>query len=233
LRRNLFIANLNTAGLKSVGFFGTLFINMKIILKDNVPHLGQKDDVKEAKPGFWRNFLLPRGLAVEATPQLIKQANKRKEEIERREKEQEEKLLELLGGLKDKVLEIGTGSGYNAALISKLCKFIYTTEYFEELAEFADKNIKKLGIKNIKIIHADGSKGYEKEAPYDKIIATAACPQIPKPWIEQLKEKGIIVAPVGPWHGQDMLKIKKVKGKLKQENLGQFMFVPLKGKYGF
>ncbi len=132
----------------------------------------------------------------------------------------------------DKVLEIGTGSGYNAALISKLAEFVYTTEFFEELADFAQENIEKAGIKNIEIIHTDGSMGYSKEAPYDKIIATAGCPSIPEPWIEQLKEGGIIVAPVGKWYGQRMLKIKKIKGKLKEENLGSFMFVPLRGKYG-
>ncbi|MCK4522331.1 MAG: protein-L-isoaspartate O-methyltransferase, partial [Nanoarchaeota archaeon] len=94
-------------------------------------------------------------------------------------------------------------------------------------------NIKKQKIKNIKIIHTDGSKGYSKEAPYDKIIATAACPYIPKPWIEQLKDNGIIVAPVGSLYGQKMIKAKKIKEKLEQEELGEFMFVPLKGKYGF
>ncbi len=133
----------------------------------------------------------------------------------------------------DKVLEVGAGSGYCAAIISKMAKFVYTTEIIPELAEFAANNIKKAGIKNIKVIHHDGSQGYEKQAPYDKIIVTAACPKIPPPLIEQLKEGGIIVAPVSYLLGQNMIKgIKKGK-ELKTESLGNFMFVLLKGKYGY
>lgn len=131
----------------------------------------------------------------------------------------------------DKVLEIGAGSGYNAALISKLSKKVITTEYFEELAKFAKQNISKLGILNVKVIKTDGSQGYKKEAKYDKIIATAACPLIPKEWIEQLNEGGIIIAPVGKPYGQQMIKVKKTKNRLMEENLGNFMFVPLRGKY--
>lgn len=142
--------------------------------------------------------------------------------------------LELKKG--DKVLEVGTGSGWCAALIAHITGpkgMIYTTEIVPELITFAQQNIKKLKIKNLKIIKTDGSKGYKPAAPYDAIIVTAACPQIPKPLIHQLKENGIIVAPIGPWFGQKMIKAKKVKGKLIKENLGYFMFVPLKGKYGY
>jgi protein-L-isoaspartate(D-aspartate) O-methyltransferase len=135
----------------------------------------------------------------------------------------------------DKVLEIGTGSGYNAALIATITKKgqVYTTEIVPELVDYANERIKKLKLKNIKVIKSDGSLGYKKEAPYDRIIATAACPSIPKHWIDQLKEGGIIVAPVGPWHSQKMIKLRKAKGKLVEENLGDFMFVPLKGEYGY
>ena len=134
---------------------------------------------------------------------------------------------------RDKVLEVGAGSGWCAAIMSKLCKEVITTEIVPELAEFASNNIKKLNIKNVKVINHDGSKGYEKEAPYDKIMITAACPRIPKPLVEQLKEGGIIVAPVGSLFGQSMIKGKKIKGILKTENLGSFIFVPLRGEHGY
>lgn len=133
----------------------------------------------------------------------------------------------------DKVLEIGTGSGYQAALIAKIARKVITTEIIPELIEQAKKNIKKANIKNIKVIHTDGSQGYEKERPYDKIIVTAATPNIPKPLIKQLKEKGIIVAPVGPLYSQTMVKGVKMHKDLSTESLGSFVFVPLKGKYGF
>jgi len=139
----------------------------------------------------------------------------------------------------DKVLEIGTGSGYNAVLIAKIVKkgFVYTTERIKELVDFAKANIKKADIKNAKIIYSDGSLGYETEAPFDKIISTAACPEIPKPWLEQLNNNGIIVAPVGDIYGQNVVKVKKeVKlGRISfsEQVLGDFMFVPMIGKHGF
>ncbi|MBI1936300.1 protein-L-isoaspartate O-methyltransferase [Candidatus Woesearchaeota archaeon] len=136
----------------------------------------------------------------------------------------------------DKILEVGTGSGYHAAIISCLIGNkgkLVSTEIIPELAKLAQKNIKKLKIKNIKIIEHDGSEGYENEAPYDKIVITAACPKIPNPLINQLKENGIIVAPVGDMNEQLMIKGTKKNGKLAEEKMGNFIFVPLKGKYGY
>ena len=133
----------------------------------------------------------------------------------------------------DKVLEVGAGSGWCAAIMSRLCKKVITTEIIPELVGFAKENIKKCNIKNVEIIDWDGSQGYEKESPYDKIMLTAACPSLPKKCIEQLKENGIIIAPVGSLFSQDMIKGRKIKGSLATENLGNFMFVPLKGKYGY
>jgi len=133
----------------------------------------------------------------------------------------------------DIVLEIGAGSGYNAALLSKLVKKVYTVEILEEIANYAKKNLKKINIRNVEVIVSDGSLGYEKAAPYDKIIITAACPKIPKQLIDQLKDNGILVAPVGNLSQQKMLKIIKKKGKLIKQDLGEFVFVPLHGKYGF
>ena len=141
--------------------------------------------------------------------------------------------LELKKG--DKVLEIGAGSGYQAAIISKIIGEkgkVITTEIVPELAELAENNIKKLKIKNIKIIHYDGSQGYKKESHYNKIIIAAACPEIPSQLINQLKENGIIIAPVGDLFSQQMIKGIKKKGYLETKSLGYFMFVPLKGKYG-
>ena len=133
----------------------------------------------------------------------------------------------------DRVLEVGAGSGYCAAIISKMAKFVYTTEIIPELADFAANNIKKIGIKNIEVINYDGSQGYEKKAPYDKIMVTAACPKIPPPLIDQLKQNGIIVAPVAYFLGQTMIKGIKKGQELETESLGNFVFVPLKGKYGY
>lgn len=140
--------------------------------------------------------------------------------------------LELKKG--DKVLEIGTGSAYNAALIQYITKSkVYTIEILPKLIKFAKNNLKKAKIKSIQIIKKDGSTGYKLQAPYDKIILAAAAPKIPKPLINQLKENGIIVAPIGYRLSQTMLKIKKSNNKLKIKQLGSFLFVPLKGKYGY
>lgn len=142
--------------------------------------------------------------------------------------------LELKKG--HKVLEIGTGSGWNAALIAELVGKngkIITTEFVHDLISFAKQNIEKTHYKNIKIIETDGSQGHKPEAPYDRIIATAACPKIPKPWLEQLKNNGIIIAPVGSMYGQEMIKLVKKDHKTLEQSLGSFVFVPLIGKYGF
>lgn len=135
-----------------------------------------------------------------------------------------------------RILEIGTGSGWQAAILSDLVGekgFVYTIEIIKELAEFAKNNIKKLGIKNIEVITGDGSLGLREKAPFDRIIVTAACPDIPKPLLEQLKEDGIIVIPIGNLYLQEMYVAKKLKNKIEKKSIGSFMFVPLVGKYGF
>lgn len=131
------------------------------------------------------------------------------------------------------VLEIGAGSGYNAALISKLCRKVYAIEKIEKLCDFAKKNLKKSKINNVKVICSDGTLGYENAAPYDRIIITAATPEIPKPLIKQLKLGGILVAPVGSLSEQKMIRLLKTDKELKIIELGSFRFVPLKGKHGF
>lgn len=135
-----------------------------------------------------------------------------------------------------KVLEIGAGSGYNAAIMSKLIGAqgkVISIEIIPELVKFAKDNLKKAKIKNVKVIKADGSKGYEKERPYDRIICTAASPKIPETWKGQLKNKGILLTPVGDRYEQVMVKVKKINKNYEIDELGHYMFVPLRGKHGF
>jgi len=123
-----------------------------------------------------------------------------------------------------KILEIGSGSGYQAAVLSVLTGKsgnIFTIERVENLAVFARKNLKDY--KNVSIIHADGTKGHAKEAPYDRIIVTASAANLPEQIFSQLKEDGIMVIPIE----DHLFKITKVNGKPKMKDLGLFLFVPL------
>jgi len=146
--------------------------------------------------------------------------------------------LDLKKGMK--VLEIGTGSGYQASIIGQIIGktgHVYSVERIHELISYAKHNIKKTGLKNITVIESDGSLGYANKAPYDRIIVTAACPEIPQELLKQLKQKGILVVPVGSEpYSQRMLRIEKLDKlgkKYNEKNLGDFIFVPLRGKYGF
>jgi protein-L-isoaspartate(D-aspartate) O-methyltransferase len=139
---------------------------------------------------------------------------------------------------RDKALEVGAGSGvllaYMREIVGKRGKVV-GTEIIPETYEFCKKNLKKAGYSDIKLFLADGSKGLQKEAPFDKIVVSATCPRIPRPLINQLKLGGIIVAPVGSLFGhQELIYLEKTKeGKIKTKNLGGVIFVPLKGKYGW
>jgi len=138
-------------------------------------------------------------------------------------------LLKLKGD--EKVLEVGTGSGYQAAILAELCKEVYTVEILKPLAERAKKLLKKLGYKNVFVKHGDGFFGWKEHAPFDAIIVTCAPPYIPKPLIEQLAEGGRMVIPVGPeWKWQDLLVIEKIKGKIKKRKVAPVRFVPMIGK---
>ena len=143
--------------------------------------------------------------------------------------------LELEPG--DKVFEVGTGSGYQAAIIAKIVGSkgkVITTEVVPELVKFAKDNLKKAKITGVYAYEEDGSNGVPSEAPFDKIIITSACKEFPKPLIEQLKPDGIIVGPVGTQHEQEMIRgIKDRSGHLGLEFLGPFLFTPMYGKYGF
>ncbi len=144
-----------------------------------------------------------------------------------------------------KVLEVGAGSGWHSATIAEIIApssaprsewgCVFTTEIVKALAENARKNIMNAGYSDrVKIINADGSKGYAEKAPYDRIIVTAAAPKIPQPLINQLKPTSVMLIPVGSVSlFQNLLKITKTPdGKIKQENLCGVAFVPLTGEYG-
>lgn len=143
--------------------------------------------------------------------------------------------LELNPG--EKVFEIGTGSGYQAAIIGRIVGHkgkVITTEVVPELVQFAKQNLRKAKINNAIVYEEDGSNGMHSEAPFDKVIITAACKEFPKPLLEQLKPNGIIVGPVGDRYEQEMVRGTKDKdGHLQLEFLGQFLFTPMYGKYGF
>ena len=137
----------------------------------------------------------------------------------------------------DKILEIGTGSGWQAAILGYVVGpsgKVITVEIDRDLAEFARTNIKKVGLKNVKVVVGDGSLGYPGEAPYDGIMVTAACPEIPMPLLQQLKIGGRLVAPVGSMYEQEMVVVEKIgEEKFRKKTLGAFVFVPLRGRYGF
>lgn len=140
-------------------------------------------------------------------------------------------LLELKGD--EKVLEIGTGSGYQAAILCELSREVYSIERVQTLSERASNVLRSLGYENIHLRVGDGTLGWPEEAPFDKMIITAACPEIPEPLIDQLSEGGMIVAPVGERFSQVLLRMRKGKGKFIEEYHTPCVFVPLIGKYGW
>ncbi len=140
-------------------------------------------------------------------------------------------LLALKG--KEKVLEIGTGSGYQAAILSQLSKKVYSIEYDSRLAATAELRLMKLGIDNVDVIVGDGSEGYPAKAPYDAIIVTAAAPNITQTLVDQLKIGGRLVIPSGSRYSQELLIVTKTVSGIKKESWGAVQFVPLLGKYGW
>ena len=133
-----------------------------------------------------------------------------------------------------RVLEVGSGSGYQAALLAELSEsqgHVYTTEIVSDLYDYAKRRLKKYA--NVSIFYRDGIEGVEEFAPFDRIMVTAACPQIPQPLINQLGKNGVIVIPVGTLYEQKMLVGVKKGKKFSTHSLGEFVFVPLMGKYGF
>ena len=138
--------------------------------------------------------------------------------------------LELKKG--DKVLEIGTGSGYQACVLLEVGATVYSIEYNPKLFERTKVFLPSIGYRPF-LFQGDGSKGLPQKAPFDKIIVTAGAPVVPTALIEQLAEGGILIIPVGNRDTQKMLRIRKVKGKLLQETFDNFAFVPLLGEQGW
>ena len=134
-----------------------------------------------------------------------------------------------------KVFEVGSGVGYQAALIGEIVKpgNVITTEVIPELVGKSQINLHKVGLTNVEVLESDGGVGFPEQAPYDRIIITAACPTFPQPLIDQLKEGGIIVGPVGDVKSQTMIKGTKINGRLELDFLGEFRFVLMRGKHGF
>jgi protein-L-isoaspartate(D-aspartate) O-methyltransferase len=132
----------------------------------------------------------------------------------------------------DVVLEIGTGSGYQAAILSQLCRQVYTIEYIEQLADQARARFQRLGYDNIVTRSGNGFDGWPEHAPYDGIIVTAAATQIPGPLIEQLKAGGRMVIPVGRTYSHQVLKlvIKNQHGDIDVKDILSVVFVPFQGE---
>lgn len=140
--------------------------------------------------------------------------------------------LELRGT--ENVLEIGTGSGYGAAILSRLARHVHTIERIEQLADGARETLLRLGYQNVTVHVGDGSRGLPEAAPFDAIIATAGGRELPEPLAEQLAVGGRIVIPLeSPDGGQSMWRYTRTTAGLVREDLGRFAFVPLIGEYGW
>jgi len=136
-------------------------------------------------------------------------------------------LLELKGD--EKVLEIGTGSGYQAAVLAEIVKEVYTIEIIKPLADTARERLKALGYKNITVKCGDGYRGWTEHAPFDAIIVTAAPDHIPQPLVEQLKVGGRMVIPVGKYY-QELIRLTKTEHGVKRESIIPVRFVPMTGE---
>ena len=132
----------------------------------------------------------------------------------------------------DKILEVGTGSGYQACILLEMGAKVYTIEYNRKLYEHTRKLLPEMGYKPY-FFYGDGSKGIPAKAPFDKIIVTAGAPIVPHALTDQLKEDGILVIPVGDREKQVMLRIRKKGGQLIQDEFNFFAFVPLRGEQGW
>lgn len=131
-------------------------------------------------------------------------------------------------GDRDKVLEVGTGSGYQAAVLARLCRRVYTIERYSTLLRQAEERFKALGIANITAMLGDGMKGWPQQAPFDRIIVTAAAETVPEALVEQLKVGGIMVLPVGPVGGAQYLhRLVRTEDGYDDEELLAVRFVPL------
>jgi len=139
--------------------------------------------------------------------------------------------LELTG--KEKVLEIGTGSGYQTAILAELADRVYTVERIEPLLERSKELLQSLGYKNIYFKTYDGTLGWEDFAPFNAVMVTAGAPKTPDPLLKQLADGGRMIIPIGNKYSQDLIKVTRVKDRFVEENLGGCRFVDLIGEHGW
>jgi protein-L-isoaspartate(D-aspartate) O-methyltransferase len=140
-------------------------------------------------------------------------------------------LLELKGT--EKVLEIGTGTGYQAAVLSKLCTKVFSIERINELALRASELFRELEIHNASVKVFDGTYGWSDQAPFDRIIVAAAAPEVPEPLVQQLARTGRMIIPIGPEGKQRLARVIRVGTGVKIEDCGTAEFVPLVGRFGW
>ncbi len=133
----------------------------------------------------------------------------------------------------ERVLEIGTGSGYQAAILAELSRHVISVERLPSLADRARAILADLGYHNVDVFVGDGSLGYPEAAPYDRVIVTAGAPRVADAWVEQLAEGGRLVAPVGGRWGQNLTVVTSSDGELRSETAGGCVFVPLVGEHGW
>ena len=139
--------------------------------------------------------------------------------------------LELRGG--ERVLEIGTGSGYQTAVLARLCANVYTVERIAALGLRARRSLEQMGHYNVALHIGDGTIGWRSEAPFDAIIVTAGSPTPPRPLLSQLRSEGCLVVPVGPEGEQALLRLRVTERGVQEEVIGDCRFVPLLGRFGF
>jgi len=132
----------------------------------------------------------------------------------------------------DRVLEIGTGSGYQAAVLAELVAEVYTIEIIEPLAQRAQADLRRLGYTNIHVRAADGCRGWPEVAPFDAVIVTCAPEHVPQPLVDQLKDNGQMIIPVGGGEVQNLVLLQKQNGKLEQRVVLPVRFVPMTGEAG-
>jgi len=131
------------------------------------------------------------------------------------------------------VLEVGTGSGYEAALLAELARVVYTVERHGSLARGAQEVLGRLGYSNVSVLVRDGSQGLPEHAPFDAIVVSAAAPRMPQALFEQLRDEGRMILPVGPAYAQDLQLVRKHEGRAIVSNLEGCRFVPLIGDQGY
>jgi protein-L-isoaspartate(D-aspartate) O-methyltransferase len=133
----------------------------------------------------------------------------------------------------DRILEIGAGSGYQAAILAELASEVVTIERIPQVAARARRNLGTAGSRKVEVILGDGTLGYPPKAPYQGILVTAGTPEVPPPLVDQLADGGRLVAPVGPHGIQELVRLVKEGDRIRRESHGGVVFVPLIGEYGW